>query len=149
MSSVWRKSSKRASPISARHATHSDQASRIVVRVLILAFLAESASLTLIVSPEPTGRSSPEHSPAIVLPCYQYTNSDRRRLANRLPTLVTYGRSSTGSRGSLTWGCSTIEEICCSGSLRRADKLTSEGGRSFSVRVHDGDLELEIGTPAI
>jgi hypothetical protein len=89
--------------MSATHATHNDQAPQVAVRVLILAFLTESSCLVRMVSLKlnpligsPCGRCEKLHeesngkkpsgpSPPHAFLCYQYTNSECYRLANRFP----------------------------------------------------------------
>jgi hypothetical protein len=89
--------------MSATHATHKDQASQVAVRALILESLTESACLVRILSlefnplidppwrrreelyEESNGNNPSGTSPPAARLCDQYTNSDRWRLAIRLP----------------------------------------------------------------
>jgi hypothetical protein len=86
--------SKRASAMSATHTTHNDQASRVAVRVSILAFLTDPARVTRMMSlelnpligppcrrlekpyEETNGKKPSGTSPPPVLFCYQYTNGE-------------------------------------------------------------------------
>ena len=126
--------------MSATHATQSDQASRVAVRVLILAFLTESASLARMVSSGPTkpsGRFPPVMHVAFLdgdaVFChswpYMYGLVGVPEMSKIEPAQVGLSQLPTGEGQSQSAGC-LGDTTCCSSAPRRCRK---KPGNSFGL----------------